>query len=138
MTPEIPTPNPDSWSILMNLGLSRAEVNCLQHQGFVASEYRARHGPYFKLRWRNDGKQRVKYLGHDAELARTVSIALADLQKKKVLERQLARMVLEARKILRKAKKEMVAAMAARGEYFHGYTSRKRSMAPHSKHELDR
>jgi hypothetical protein len=126
----------------MGLGLSHAEVDCLQHQGFVAVEYRdyrgARLGPYFKLRWRRDGKQRVTYLARDAEKAETVSIALAQLQKKKVLERQLARMFLEARRSLRKAKQEMAAAMASRGKYYHGYSSRRRRMPSEPKQELDK
>jgi hypothetical protein len=140
--PEIPTPDPDPWSILMGLGMSRTEVDCLQDQGFVAAEYRtyqgARLGPYYKLRWRQDGKQRVKYLGQDVEIIVEVSIALAQLQKKRILERQLARMFLEARKSLRRVKQDMTTAMAAMGEYYHGYTSRKRRTDPNSKQELNR
>src|SRR5476651_807711 len=96
-----PTADPDPWTILMGLGLSRTEVACLQDQGFVAAEYRvhraARLGPYFKLRWRMHGRQMVKYLGQDAEKAEAVANALVEVQKKKMLERQLARMFAEAR-----------------------------------------
>jgi hypothetical protein len=119
----------DPCSILMSLGLSLAEVDCLKDQGVVTAEYRdyqgTHLGPYHKLRWRMHGRQRVKYLGQDLAKAERVSIALAQLRQQKVLDRQLAKMMSEARKGLRKAKKELAAAMTARGRYYHGYTSRK-------------
>ena len=120
----------DPWSFLMALGLSRDEVECMEQQGFVAVEHRAykgtRLGPYFRLRWRMNGRQRVKSLGLDAELAVAVVNAIAQLQKKKALTHFLKRMLLEARRGLKLAKKDLQATMAATGRYYHGFTARKR------------
>ena len=129
--PELPSPWPDPWEVLTGLGLSRADVEGLQRQGFVAPEFRVdqgvRRGPYYKLRWRINGRQRVKYLGRSAAQAEAVASAVAHLQQPRVRERHLARQMAEARRKLTQAKQTMAAALAAEGKYYHGYTSRRRT-----------
>jgi hypothetical protein len=60
-------------SLLAELGLTDESVLELVNQGFLTAEYRVycgtRLGPYFKLRWRSKGRQRVKYLGRMALLS---------------------------------------------------------------------
>ena len=58
------------------LRLTAADRNALARQGAVVAEYRSRQGrrwgPYFKLRWRHDGRQQVRYLGRDPALAKSI------------------------------------------------------------------
>ena len=120
----------DSSSLLAELGLTDEDVLSLVNQGFLTAEYRvhgaARLGPYFKLRWRSNGRQRVKYLGRDVDRAEAISDAISSLREGKRRQDQLAALVADARKSLRRAKQAMNAAMANQGRYFHGFAGRKR------------
>ena len=68
----------------------------------------------------------MKYLDQDADQADAVPNAVAQLQKKQVLERQVARTTLEVRKQLKQTKQPWKDALANQGRHFHGYTSRQR------------
>ena len=124
------SPGRDSFSLLAELGLTDEDVLSLVHQGFLTAEYRnyggARLGPYFKLRWRSNGRQRVKYLGRDVNRAEAVSDAINSLREGKRRQDRLTALVADARKSLRRAKQAMNAAMANQGRYFHGFAVRKR------------
>ncbi len=71
--------------LLLRLGLTRNDIAALRRQGFIAAEYCVRggrrFGPYFKLRWRCGGRQRVRYLGRDCRLAEAVAAAVKQLQE---------------------------------------------------------
>ena len=125
-------PNPDSLSLLAELGLTDEDVLTLVNQGFLTAEYRnygdARLGPYFKLRWRSNGRQRVKYLGRDVKRAEAISDAIGRLREGKRRQEQFAALVVDARKSLRRAKQAMTTAMGNLGRYFHGFTGRKRGI----------
>ena len=101
----------------------------LAEQGFMTREYRtyrdARLGPYFKLRWRSGGRQRVKYLGRDVPRAEAVAAALADLRVAKRRRQQLAALIAGGRKSLRRVKQALEPALANQGRSFHGYECRK-------------
>jgi hypothetical protein len=123
-------PSRGPFSLLAELGLTDEDVLALANQGFLTAEYRdycgTRLGPYFKLRWRSNGRQRVKYLGRDVNRAEVISNAIANLREGKRIQEQLAELVAEARQSLRRAKQAMDTTMANQDRYFHGFTGRKK------------
>jgi hypothetical protein len=70
--------------LFTRLGLMPEEVAALARQGSVSQEVRQRSGNptglYYKLRWRQQGRQRVTCLGRDRSLANAVLAALLWLQ----------------------------------------------------------
>ena len=111
---------------LLALGLSSEHVRALAQQGFVCSEYRGKRGPFFKLRFRLQGRQVVKYLGMDVEEAERVRRELAELQRARRGGVELRRATLEARKILRSSKRMVWADAKRAGFEFHGRSLRQR------------
>jgi hypothetical protein len=115
--------------LLARLGVMPEEMATLAQQGSVSQEIRQRKGkptgPYYKLRWRQRGRQRVRYLGRDPTLASSVRAALLQLQ---AFGRQ-ARAVLEGLKQTRAyfaAAKKALQPLLGPGLYFHGYCIRRR------------
>ena len=111
--------------ILQLLLLSPAELRALERQGFVAAEYRRGRGPYFKLRYQVNGRQRVVNLGADAQLAEEIRRELAQLQADRRGERKLARLMGEASDVLRKSKQRLEGDLRRVGLQFHGYAIRR-------------
>ena len=118
---------------LAALALPAEDLEALTRQGFVAAEPRRRGGrplgPFFKLRWRRSGRQRVRYLGKDPARADAVRAALEGLRRPVRLARQAARLLAEARKRLRQVKQALAPRLAAGGLHLHGYEAR-RTAAP--------
>ena len=111
---------------LANLGLSAVEQQALSSQGFVASEFRGRGGPYYKLRFRWGGKQVVRYLGSDPQVARAIAQELRVLQRLRQLKKRLRRLAAQARRALRMAKHRLEPLLQERGFHFHGQAIRQR------------
>ena len=111
---------------LLALGLSSEHLQALAQQGFVCTEYRAERGPFFKLRFRLQGRQVVKYLGMDVEEAERVRRELAELQRARRVDVELRRATREARKILRSSKRMVWADAKRAGFEFHGRALRQR------------
>ncbi len=113
---------------LGSLGLPENVHQALARQGFVAAEFRGegstRRGPYYKLRWREGRRQRVKYLGRDPALAERIRAAVEYLQRPRRLIRMALRLIVEARRGLRRAKDSLQSRAATCGRKYHGYTSR--------------
>ena len=113
---------------LLQLGLSEADCRCLVHCGFVGSEYRQRHGqtygPYYKLRFRSNGRQRVRYLGRDAALAARIRTALATLHNSRRLLRQTLAAMAQLRGRMAALKEDLRPHLAAHGLQLHGYAAR--------------
>lgn len=110
---------------LLKLGLSPEELAALACQGFVAREQRSPGPPLHKLRFRLDGRQRVKSLGRDALLAARIQTALDGLQRGRrlqLVQRQLRR---QAARALRSCKPQLAPALIAAGLKFHGWAIRK-------------
>ena len=105
---------------LADLGLEPDDHDALQRQGFVSVEYRGRRGPFFKLRFRLDGRQRVVYLGQDVGVAEQVQHELAELQAHHKLEQRLARLKAEALALVRESKRRLQPYLHCAGLRFHG------------------
>jgi hypothetical protein len=116
-------------NLLAGLGLSEEDYRALARQGFLAAEFRRRGrrrlGPYYKLRWRRGGRQRVRYVGQDPARAERLRAALDDLQRPARLARQLSRLMDEARRHLRRAKEALAPHLAGQGLRYHGFTARR-------------
>lgn len=111
--------------ILALLPIPSAEQDALKQQGFVAAEYRKGRGPYFKLRYRFRGHQRVMYLGTDEQLANQVSQELGQMQADRRRDRKLARLTTEARVVLRESKRRLQVELDRHGLTFHGHAIRR-------------
>ncbi len=115
--------------LFTELGLSGEDCQALARQGFLAADYcwkgGRRLGPYYKLRWRRDGRQCVRYVGGDPDRVERISAALENLQRPLHLARCLAQLMKEARRRLRSAKHVLAPCVANRGLRYHGYTARR-------------
>jgi POTRA domain TamA domain 1 len=106
-------------------GLTPADVDALRRHGFVAGERRRSGAMSYKLRWRILGRQRVRYLGSDPEIAAAVTAALATLQTPDRAGRELDRSLSRTRAELRKLRARSAAALNAIGYYWHGFSIRR-------------
>ena len=101
----------------------------LARQGFVAADYRVRggrrFGTYHKLRWRENRRQRVVYLGCDPELAERVKQALETLQRARRLRSELSRLLCAARRQLRQIRRLLEPRAREAGYTLHGYRIRR-------------
>ena len=110
---------------IATLGLSAEEIDALRHQGFVCRDVRGRGRSYGKLRFRFNGKQRVKYLGADEAFVRRVEQELLAMQGTSQLNRMLACLTREAKQMLQSVKPKVESALNDQGFVFHGRAVRK-------------
>ena len=114
---------------LMQLGLGQEELEALRHQGFVAPEFRVRAGrrwgPCYKLRWRQHGRQRVRYLGIDADAVNEIRAALEGWQQTARLQKEVEGLFRQTRKALRSLKDALSPQISAAGKRWHGYQPRR-------------
>ena len=112
---------------LADLALSPDQRRALSRQGFVAAEYRGTNGRYFKLRFRYQGRQAVRYLGTNREVADRIQRELVELQAGTRLDRTLARLAREVQEALRRTKRRLEPYVEDIGYRFHGFELRRRS-----------
>jgi hypothetical protein len=110
---------------LAEVGLSAADQAALTRRGFVSREIRGRGTAVYKLRFRRDGRQHVRYLGADAGGVRRVQEALRELQEDRRIELAASRLHHEAAKLLRESKRLLEEPLAAVGLRFHGRSLRR-------------
>jgi hypothetical protein len=112
------------------LGLLAARAPLLARQGSVQGSWRFYHGrrrgPYFRLVWREGGRQESLYLGADRALAEEVRRALAELQAPLREQRALDRLRTLARAALKRHKRDLDRELRRRGAYLKGYEIRGR------------
>jgi hypothetical protein len=112
-----------SFPALAELGLGDADLAALAHQGFLALE-RRQERTYYKLRFRRDGRQIVRYVGGVEKMA-LVAEELSLLQTARRHQRELNELVAAARKQLRNGKAQLEPALLERGFKFHGLAIRR-------------
>ena len=114
---------------LTGLGLGLKELESLRDQGFVAPEFRVRAGrrwgPYYKLRWRQNGRQRVRYLGTDESAVGEIRKALKTWQQPVRLEKEVNSLFRQTRKALKSLKDALTPQICDDGKKWHGYESRR-------------
>jgi hypothetical protein len=118
------TNRPPTTPGLLELGLSAENLGYLARQGFVARERRGERD-YFKLRFRRGGRQVVRGLGTDPQLAAQIRNELQQLQADRRAELHLAKLDREARRRLRAAKQALQPHLESRGLHFHGLAIRR-------------
>jgi hypothetical protein len=88
-------------------------------QGHVAAGYRTRNGrklgPYYRLSYREDGRQHSIYLGRPGELVDRVRHRLGELQRHRVEFRALHAMERQVRASLRVAKRHLASLLRPYG-----------------------
>lgn len=116
---------PAHFPALGRLRLLDREWDALCCQGFVSGEQRGEKVIY-KLRFRLDAKQYVRYIASDQERARAVQAELDVLQRHVQLRRDLAKQGRIAALKLKDAKLKLQPWLEVRGFHFHGLAFRKR------------
>ena len=110
---------------LSDLHLTEKEFRALRRQGSVCGE-RRRGGMVFKLRFRTkDGRQHVRYIGNDSDVAAVIRRELQGLQRHRHHVVNLKRQRAKARKLMRKVKEDSRHALAKLGFHYHGFAIRK-------------
>jgi hypothetical protein len=121
-------PAPLSGEIAAKLDRGRELVRqrspILARQGTVVASWRTRHGrkvgPYYRLAWRERGRQKSLYLGCSAELAQAVRHMLAELQRPLREDRALRAEIQRAWAAFRAHKVVWARELARFGLYLHG------------------
>jgi hypothetical protein len=110
------------------LALLAARPELFQEQGSVIESWRSyrgrRLGPYFRLIYRADRKQRSIYLGSCPQLAARVRHRLEEVQKLRRERRQSIQRRAAVRTALRAQKKELATALAELGLVLKGWEAR--------------
>ncbi len=110
---------------LAQLRLTSDDLAALCRQGFVTAERRG-NCTYFKLRFRRDRQQVVRYVGCDPDRAAAVQQELNILQDERKKELELSRLTDAAKRMLRQSKRALTPVLAEEGFAFHGYQIRRR------------
>ena len=114
----------ESVDLLKRLGLTEYQIAALRQQGFVYGDRRHGRSEVFKLRFRIDGRQKVRYLGTSPSEAAKVSMAVKDLQRARGLRHELQRLQKESRAGLKAAKKLLTPVLKSAGYQFYGLSVR--------------
>lgn len=101
------------------LRLSPRELEALRTCGAICAETRAA-GTAYKLRFRLDGRQQVRFLGRDREWIETVRRALEAWQVSVRFGRELKRMARDGRRRLRVLRKLEGPVLNLAGLRYHG------------------
>jgi hypothetical protein len=112
-------------SALARLEFNAAELAALRRQGFVAREIRGKRTSVFKLRFRFGGRQRVRYLGTDADEAERIQNELNELQGGRRADLALGRLSRSAAQLLRDSKLRLEPWVQRAGLRFHGRAIRR-------------
>ena len=108
---------------LRQLQLPDQALAALRTQGFVRAEPHGQKRIY-KLRFRLDGRQHVRFLGDDEELARSVQAELRVLQRQVRIKRQFADLRRATGRILRESKSALEGLLEEHGFHYHGQAFR--------------
>ena len=109
------------FPVLAALRLDDRDLQALSRQGFVAHEQRNGRS-HHKLRFRRDGRQRVRYVPHAAV---ALEKELHALQQQRLLERELAALHRRGRVLFDEMKVRLAPIVAAEGLIFHGFSIRR-------------
>ena len=101
------------------------EFDALRIQGHVSREHRGNR-EVFKLRFRIEGNQFVRYVASSPERALEVARELAALQHGRQIDLALYRKTKLSAQVLRESKKKLKPLLAEQGLHFYGYELRRR------------
>jgi hypothetical protein len=112
----------EAFPLLNRLALSDQELGALTRQGFIRSEKRGSK-TIFRLRYRIDGRQHVRYVSPRDAAALEAELGL--LQRQVRARRCLASLAARARQMLRRRKSTLAPLIEAHGYHFHGQQIRR-------------
>src|SRR3954454_17983403 len=107
----------DAYPALRKLGLSARALEVVAQRGYLCKEHRGDRC-YSKLRFRIEGKQRVKYVG--IQNLDAVAAELDSLRAGHKLHVAMRAKSLTIRRLVNEARTVLDAALRADGLYFHG------------------
>jgi hypothetical protein len=118
-------PNDQREEILAKVMAHREVLAC---QGAVAETWRScggrKFGPYYRLAWLEDGRQRSIYLGASEELAQEVRRLLDEFQSHMRRQRTWRQQLAQVRKAFREHQRQWRRELRAHGLYARGLTVR--------------
>ena len=106
------------------LGLTSEETAALKHQGFITGEPRGGRIIY-KLRFRMNGRQRVRYLGNDSRRAGCIEQFVKSLQRGRRIKKELQDLDRKVAKNLSTMKQRLQPFLDQAGLKFHGLAIRR-------------
>jgi hypothetical protein len=118
-------PTKPTITCLADLALTPEDLGGLTRQGFVSREFRGTRGPYFKLRFRSRGQQKVRCLGQDQVLVERIERELFELQNAHRQVQELGRLAVQSRQVLRATKAALKDTVESAGFRFHGFAVRR-------------
>jgi hypothetical protein len=110
--------------------VDRDDLTAISARGFVSAEKRPSGLLTYKLRWRRNGRQCVRYLGSDPTIGARVKAAVAALRQPMQTARELNTDFAATRRALREVKAILSPLLAANGLAFHSYTVRRKATPP--------
>lgn len=111
---------------LLALDLIPVQLQALRRQGSVHREQRGKRATIYKLRFRYQGRQHVKYLGTDEAAALRMQAALRQWQAAKQRRRAQRQLLKRASQMLRTSKQTLTPLLEAEGYHYHGQAIRRR------------
>lgn len=105
---------------LSSLILSEEQLDALASQGCLRPEIGARGKLYFKLRFRMQSKQLVRYVGNNSVFVAQIERELGELQNGTKADRQLRRLTRAARSCLKRTKRCLEPYLPLANCRFHG------------------
>jgi hypothetical protein len=115
--------NAQSW---LDKRLAPEQQRLLRRQGFVTAEALPSGRQIYKLRYRDaERRQRVLYIGADAQLAQAVADRVAELQVERRRRAELRRAMAAALVAQRRDRRLLAPVLAEHGFHFHGFTLRR-------------
>jgi hypothetical protein len=112
------------FEALSSLGLNHENIAAIAAQGFISRDRRGDRS-YNKLRYREHGRQQVRYIGSD-DRACAVQAELDVLQRDLKRRRRVAALARSVTGTLRTTREKLRPLAEAHGYYFHGLALRKR------------
>jgi hypothetical protein len=105
---------------LASLALGKEHLAALAKQGNLRADHSSPGRRYYKLRFRMNSKQCVRYVGNNPKFVDQVQRELIRLQATTKSRQQLHRLIREANECLRRTKHQLKPLLLLAGRHFHG------------------
>lgn len=123
---KMPTEGKPRFPSLKSLGLSAEQLDLLAENGSLCREERGEGRTYYRLRFREAGKQYTRYVGNEQGFVEQVRRELLLLQAKRNSRQEMRRLADKARQVARGTKRMLEPLLPTVGRTFHGVAIRRR------------
>jgi len=121
-----PTEGKPWFPSLKALGLSAEQLDLLAENGSLCREERGKGKTYYRLRFREAGKQYTRYVGNEQGFVEQVRRELLLLQATRNSRQKMRHLADKARQVARSTKRMLEPLLATVGRTFHGMEIRRR------------